>query len=278
MRLSVIAWVCAIVVGLTLGGCRRETVPAPMLTAARSLAVASNPGPKDPGQTDPGQTDRRIAYSHSFVLELPSTEVEAAQQRHLADCLAAGCVVLSTHLNSLRNGVIQGSISVRIAPDRFNAFATAITAAPARLVSHTETAEDKTVPLLDLDKRLDAQTALRDRLTQMLKQAGTNVADLVAVEKQLADVQGAIESETAQRDYLRTLTDTVKVDVAYNGLIQQAGPLDVSPVRIALDNFSRTVIQSFGEMIDWVAYALPWLPLAALGAWLLRWMLRRRFP
>lgn len=268
MRLSVIAWVCAIVVGVTLGGCRRETVPAPMLTAARSMAVASNPG----------QTDRRIAYSHNFVLELPSTEVEATQQKHLADCLAAGCVVLSTHLNSLRNGVIQGAISVRIAPDRFGAFATAITTAPARLVSHTETAEDKTVPLLDLDKRLDAQTALRDRLTQMLKQAGTNVADLVAVEKQLADVQGAIESETAQRDYLRTLTDTVKVDVAYNGLIQQAGPLDISPVRLALDNFSRTVIQSFGEMIDWIAYALPWLPLAAAGAWLIRRLLRRRFP
>jgi hypothetical protein len=43
-----------------------------------------------------------------------------------------------------------------------------------------------------------------------------------------------MESETTQRDYLRTNTDTVKVVPAYNGLIQQAGPFDVSPIRAAL--------------------------------------------
>ena len=54
---------------------------------------------------------------------------------------------------------------------------------------------------------------LRDRLSQILKQAGTSVADLVAFEKQPADVQGTIESETARRDYLRTVTDTERVDL-----------------------------------------------------------------
>lgn len=270
MRVSLPLRTCAVgLIGMALlGGCRREVAPTPMLAASRSMAVAATPT----------QSDRRIAYAHSFVLELPSASVQATQQKDLADCLAAGCTVLATHVSSLRNGVVQGSISVRIAPDRYAAFATALTTSPARLVSHTETAEDKTVPLLDLDKRLAAQTTLRDRLTQMLTQAGTSVADLVAVEKQLADVQGTIESETAQRDYLRTLTDTVNVDVAYNGLIQQAGPLDISPIRAALDNFGRTVIQSFGEMIDWIAFALPWLPLGLLAAWLLRRLVRRRSP
>jgi hypothetical protein len=70
-------------------------------------------------------------------------------------------------------------------------------------------------------------------------------------------VQGTIESETAQRDYLHTITDTVKVDVNYNGLIQQAGPFDVSPIRAALDGFAHTAIESFDEMINWIAYALP---------------------
>ena len=116
---------------------------------------------------------------------------------------------------------------------------------------------------------------LRDRLSQILKQAGTSVADLVAVEKQLAEVQGQIESETAQRDYLRTITDTVKVDVAYNGLVQQAGPFDISPIRLALDDFLRTLIESAGDMILAIATALPWLPLAASAAWILGWAVRR---
>ena len=113
-------------------------------------------------------------------------------------------------------GGVQGSILVRIAPDRYEAFANAVTTPAARLISHSETAQDETIPLLDVEKRLDAQTAL-------LQQASDSIGDLVAVEKQLADVQGTIESETAQRAYLRTITTTVKVDVSYDGVIEQAG-------------------------------------------------------
>lgn len=263
-------WTCTLAIGvLLLGGCKPDAAPPPSIAMSkRSMAMAAQPGP----------TDRRIAFSHDFAVELPGDAVEAAQQKNLTDCLAAGCTVLSTHIDRMRNGVIQAAISVRIAPDRYQAFAAAVTAPPAMLVSHTETADDKTVPLLDIEKRLDAQLALRDRLAQMLAQAGTSIADLVAVEKQLADVQGTIESESAQRDYLRTITDTVKVDVAYNGLIQQAGPLDISPIRMALDNFLRTLIQSVGGVIVFTARALPWLPLVILGGWLAHRLLRRRFP
>jgi hypothetical protein len=253
---------------LLLTNCRRQVPPPPLGASARTMAMA----------TEPGNTVRRIAFSHTFVVELPNAVVEVTQQKILTDCLAAGCAVLNTHIDRLRDGVVRGSISVRIAPDRYQAFAAAVTAPPATLVSHTETADDKTVPLLDIEKRLDAQLALRDRLSQMLQLAGTNVTDLVALEKQLADVQGTIESETAQRDYLRTITDTVKVDVAYNGLIQQAGPFDVSPVRASLDNFVRTVIESLGEVIAWIAYALPWLPLVVLAGWIVLRLVPRRFP
>jgi hypothetical protein len=258
---------------LAPAACKRESPPpmayagAPVAPAAmRSMAMAQAPD----------ATNRRVAYTEDFVVELPSSAVEETQQQTLSKCLAAGCTVLNTRLDRLRNGVVQGSISVRIAPDKYQAFADAVVAPPARLVSHAETADDKTIPLLDIEKRLAAQTALRDRLQQMLQQAGTSVGDLVAVEKQLAEVQGTIESETAQRDYLRTITDTVRVDVSYNGLIQQAGPIDVSPIRAALDEFVQTVIESFGEMIGLIAYALPWLPVAGLAAWLLRRIVRRR--
>jgi len=254
---------------LSLAACKREVQPISMATPPMMRGMAMAAGAPD-------ATTRRIAYSESFVVELPGDAVETTQQKVLTACIAAGCEVLNTRLDRLRDGSVQGGFSARIAPDKYKAFADAVVAPPARLVSHAETAEDKTIPLLDIEKRLDAQIALRDRLSAMLKQTGTSVADLVAVEKQLADVQGAIESETAQRDYLRTITDTVKVDVSYNGLIQQAGPIDLSPIRVAFDRFVQTVIESFGEIIGWVAYALPWLPLAALGGWVVRLVLRRR--
>jgi len=252
---------------LVLVGCKPDASPPPGLRGAmRAMAMAA----------PPGAADRRIAFSHEFAVELPNSAVEATQQKNLTDCLAAGCTVLNSRLDRMPDGAVQGSISVRIAPDRYQAFAEAVTAPPARLVSHAETAVDETAPMLDIDKRLAAQMVLRDRLLELLKQAGGSVGDLVSVEKQLADVQGTIESETAQRDYLRTLTDTVKVDVAYNGLIQQAGPFDLSPIRAAADRFAHDVIFSVGQLISCVALALPWLPLAALAGWIAHWLIRRR--
>lgn len=254
-----------------LAGCKPQA-PAPMVAGHAPMAASMM------RMAEAGASVQRIAYTHNFAIELPSDAVQAAQQKNLADCLAAGCSVLNSRLDRLPNGAVQGSISVRIAPDKFQAFADSVTAPPARLISHAQSAEDKTIAVLDVAKRLAAQEALRDRLTQLLQQAAGNVGDLVSVEKQLAEVQGTIESETAQRDYLRTITDTVAVDVSYNGLIQQAGPFDVSPIRAALDSFMQTMIASVGEVISWIAYALPWLPLVALAVWALRAVFRRRFP
>ena len=254
-----------------LTGCKPQA-PAPLAVARAPMAAAMM------RMAEPGDTVRMIAYTHNFAIELPSDAVQSVQQKNLADCLAAGCSVMNSRLDRLPNGAVEGSISVRIAPGKFQPFADSLTAPPARLISHAQSAEDKTTAVLDIEKRLAAQQALRDRLTQLLQQANGNVGDLVSIEKQLAELQGTIESETAQRDYLRTITDTVRVDVTYNGLIQQAGPFDVSPIRAALDSFMQTMIASVGEVISWIAYALPWLPLAALAAWLLRLVVRRRQP
>ena len=271
MRYANTTWYAtlAVALALLLAACKPDTAPPPGLRGAmRAMAMAA----------PPADADRRIALSHEFAVELPNAAVEPTLQKNLTDCLAAGCSVLNSRLDRLPDGVVQGSISVRIAPARYQAFADAIVAPPARLVSHAEAAVDETAPMLDVEKRLAAQVALRDRLSEMLKQTGTSVGDLVAVEKQLADVQGTIESETAQRDYLRTITDTVKVDMAYNGLIQQAGPFDVSPIRAAADRFVHDVILSVGQLISCVAYALPWLPLALLAGWIVRALVRRRAP
>ena len=257
----------AAVAVVLLTACKRQAaVPA---LSGSSVHVARLSAPS-------GEPARRIAVSHRFMVDLPGADVERTQRETLAGCDPPGCWVLATHIGQTRDGAVQASISVRIAPERYAGFAAAITAPPARLTSHTESAEDKTLAVLDIEKRLDAQMVLRDRLMQLLKQSGTSIGDMVAVEKQLADVQGTIESETAQRDYLRTITDTVMVEVSYNGLIQQAGPFDVSPLLVALEGFAGIVIQSVGDMIAWFAYALPWLAIVVLAGWAGRRLLRRQ--
>jgi hypothetical protein len=171
---------------------------------------------------------------------------------------------------------INARSEVRIAPDAFSAFADLLAAPPGRIVMHSETADDKTIPVLDTEKRLGLKSVLRDRLIAMLQEPGTkSPADLITIEKELAQVQGDIESIVAQRDYLRTITETVHVVIRYDGLAAEAAGVDLSPINQAGKNIGATFVVSVAALISFLAAIAPWLPLIALLAWGVRRALRR---
>src|SRR5262245_58582834 len=200
-------------------------------------AAATSPSPSQ----QPGPV-RHIAVTRSLALRMPANEVAAIQQKHLAECAKLGCTVLESYLNRLNDGRTSGRVSVRLTPDRYPDFAAAITAPPVEVVTQSERAEDRTAAVLDLDKRLEVKTALRDRLIYMLKDPNTkNTADLLAIEKELAQMQGDIESSTAQRDYLRTITETVRIDITYDGRSVVVAGYDFSPIRRAVRSEERRV-------------------------------------
>jgi hypothetical protein len=239
------------------------------------LVVPQTPG--NPGaQNAQRGAERRVAISHRFTLRLANTEVDSVQGKHLAECRKIGCTISSTSLNRSDDGRINAQSSLRIPADAYAAFATTITTPPAHVISHSETAEDKFVPMLDLEKRLEVKSALRQRLTAMLQDANTkSVADIVAVEKELAQVQGDIETATAQHNYLLTITGTVRVDISYSGQAAVVGGFDFSPVARAIDRLGPTLVNSLAALISFLAMILPWLPLAAFVLWIVRRGIRR---
>jgi hypothetical protein len=240
------------------------------ITSRREVADASVSQAADPA------TARRLAMTHAFTLRLASSEVETLQQKHLSECAKLECTVLNTYLDRSNEGRINARISVRIAPERYPAFAAVLALPPAEIITHSESAEDKTVPMLDIEKRLEVKSALRDRLAAMLRDPGTkSAADLAAIEKELAQAQGDIESIAAQRDYLRTITETVRVNVSYVGVPLRAAGFDLSPIQRSVNGIGRTVIESIAYLISFLAAAVPWLPLIALLAWGARRGLRR---
>jgi hypothetical protein len=230
----------------------------------------------DGARAAPTNTQAKLAVTHSYALAMASREVETVQRRDLDECARLGCTVLTTTLQRADSGRVVARTSLRISPQSFDAFAKVLAASPARVVSHSQTTEDKTVPLLDLEKRLAAKTALRDRLEAMLKDPATKTtADLLAIEKELAQIQGDIESATAQRDYLRTITDTVRVDISYDGIVAEVAGLDAGPLKRALGDFGATALTSLASLIYFVAALLPWLPVIVACGWLARRGLRR---
>jgi hypothetical protein len=232
--------------------------------------------PNAPSQPQQAGSTRRIAVTRSFTLRLPGSEVAAVQERHLTECARLECTVLETRLDQLGDGRVNARASVRVAPERYPALAAVITARPAEVTTQSERADDRTIAVLDVDKRLEVKTALRERLTAMLNDPATkSVTDLIAIEKELVQSQGDIESATTQRNYLRTITDTVQVDITYDGRQAVVAGYDFSPIKRAVDSIGGTFATSVASLITLVAATVPWLPVIALLVWGARRGLRR---
>ena len=240
----------------------------------QDLRLAQLPNAPSPPQ-QAGST-RRIAVTRSFTLRLLGSEVAAVQERHLTECARLECTVLETRLDQLGDGRVSARASVRVAPERYPTLAAIITARPAEVTTQSERADDRTIAALDVDKRLEVKTALRDRLTAMLNDPGTkSVADLIAIEKELVQAQGDIEAATTLRNYLRTITDTVQVDITYDGHQVVVAGYDFSPIKRAIDSIGGTFATSVASLITFVATTVPWLPVIVLLVWGARRGLRR---
>jgi hypothetical protein len=251
---------------LLLMGCNPQQssqAPVPDHLAAQATAASQSDG-------------KHVAVSHRFSLRLPGGEIREVHQKHLAECRRLGCQVLSTSLDQSTKGRAQARSSVRISPKAFPDFERAISAPPAEVAVRTETAEDKSLPILDVEKRLEVKSALRDRLTAMVKEPGQkSAADIASIERQIADLQGEIEAAIAQRDYLRTITETVRVDIDYSSVSARAGGVNFSPIADALTGALDTFIQSTASVIVFAIAAAPWIPLAILALWAIRRVRRR---
>jgi Domain of unknown function (DUF4349) len=259
---------------------RRLPIMALLLLTLAACASPSNYASNDGSAAVQGgyqsTVDRRLAITHRFTLRVPNAETEAIQQKHLAECARLGCTILSTSIDRSNEGRTNARATVRIKPESYDAFAALLAASPAKVTMHSQSAEDLALPVLDAEKRLEAKTLLRDRLTAMLHDQSVKIAaDLITIEKELAQAQGEIETIVAQRDSLRARTDTVRIEIFYAGAAGQVGGMDLTPIALAISGIGQTVVSSVSWLISTLAAIVPWLPVIALIWWAARRGLRR---
>ena len=220
---------------------------------------------------------RSVEVGHRFTLRVPNAETEAIQQKHLAECIKLGCAIVSTSIDRSNEGHVSAEATVRIKPESYDAFAALLAAAPVKVTIHAQSAEDLSLTIIDTEKRIEAKVLFRDRLTAMLRdQSVKSAADLITIEKELAQAQGEIEAITAQRESLRRRTDTVRIDISYTGAAVQFGGVDLTPIYHAVSGIGQIVISSLSSMIVALAAIVPWLPILALVWWAARRLIRRR--
>lgn len=222
--------------------------------------------------------DARIEERRAYRLQFAAAEpLVDAYRRIQAACVdAAGCRVEHGRLDTPRHGLASGELGLRI--DR----ATLDDAEPLRLIGESPalsgaeiTREDRTQQIIDLEARLAQQIVLRERLTELAREgrefSERRIQDLLQVERELARVQGEIESMQGRQRHLARVTDSVAVAASFQEQRwvepHQHGVL--APLWRALDRSASLFFESLGQVILVVVFLTPWLVLGLPALWLL---------
>jgi hypothetical protein len=178
---------------------------------------------------------------------------------------------------------VRGELVLRVPSENFDVLVN-----DTRGLGEVQTVEvnsrDVTDQLVDIEARLENLRAERDRLRELYDQANTT-EDVLAVQRELSDVQGEIERLEARQQSLEN-------QVAYSTLTVRLEEPRPTPNRVAPDRWYDTpVLSAFMQSVDGVAvvaraavvgfaFALPYflafaLPVVVVGGVL--WRVARRF-
>lgn len=260
--------------------------PAPVMMSDGFAAEKRAAAPSSPQVSETSTAQSYLAYRYNYGFELPSKAVAATAKSHADMCQAAGankCQILSSSTNDNNADYVSANLALRAEPEWLESFIgdiqNSVTNAEGRMTSNSVSAEDLTRSILDTDARLKAQTTLRDRLQGLLATRNAELSDLLALERELARVQGQIESATTNLAALRQRVSMSRVDINYQSKRLAVSQSAFTPVTNSLKGFVRKLSYGLSNVIDFFAGILPWLLLVILpGLWLLRWFWRRRKP
>jgi len=282
---------------IVLAACSRseqfsESVPAPMgdiaemkMQAGAGFAEQADlASPPPPGSEPSNPSDQSfLAYRYNHSFELPAENIIATAKSHADLCMQAGpskCQVLGSSQSAYSKTNVSAQLSFRAQPDWLVGFKQeiyeSVEAADGKIRNESSSVEDLTRSILDTDARLKAKKTLRERLEKHLETRDAKLGDLLAMERELARVQGEIESATSQLNALRKRVSMSVVDINYQSRSVAVARGNFAPIAEAFDEFFFMLSSSAAAVILFVAAILPWLLLIIPLFWLIRYLWRKR--
>jgi len=262
--------------------------PAPPPPVSASATGDADQRPAQPTTTQPGQPPGPapilyLAYSYGVGLEIPSQRLSGVMDRHVQACQSAGprlCQLIESNRQGDPESYMQGYVWLRGEPAWLRAFMGGLEAqadeAGGRITSQTVQSEDLTRQIVDTEARLRALTALRDRLQELLRSRPGRLADLLEVERELARVQGEIDSTQSTLAVMRTRVAMSELRLNYQSSPRPLGSDTFRPLRDALAGFLGIVVAGFAAIVTIIAGLIPLAVVVVPLAWLaLRWRKRR---
>lgn len=258
--------------------------PPPMdADEQRQNASTASPGPNQPSQPAGPTPVLYLAYTYALGLEIPSQRLSAVMDRHVQACQAAGprlCQLINSNRSGDPDSYMEGYVSIRGEPNWLNTFKSGMAQqadeAGGRIISENTTSEDLTRQIVDTEARLRAQTALRDRLQELLRSRPGRLADLLEVERELARVQGEIDAVQSALAVMRTRVSMSELTLTYRSSPRAAGSDTLEPLRQAFADFLGIIVAGFSLILRIIASLIPFaIVFIPLGWFLLRWRRQR---
>ena len=157
------------------------------------------------------EVDQKIIKNGYLQLVVDKVADAADQVARIAT--ARGGFVQSSNVTENGDGSFSGDVAVRVPVDTFDEAMTEIKKLATLVKSETATGQDVTEQYTDLQAQLRNAQAQEQTYLAILKQAKT-VQDTLAVQQQLGNIRGTIESLQGRIQYLTNATSFSTIDVS----------------------------------------------------------------
>jgi Domain of unknown function (DUF4349) len=201
-----------------------------------------------------------LAYSYGVGLELPAENLAALVERHVQACQGAGprlCQLVGSNVSGDPESSMNGFVSLRGEPAWLGVFMRGLDAeadaAGGRIMQETTNTQDLTRQIVDSEARQRAQSTLRDRLQDLLRNRGGRLADLLETERELARVQGEIDALTSSLAVMRTRVAMSELTLSYQSSSQPLRGDTFRPLGEAFAAFLGIVVQGLAAIVYLIA-------------------------
>lgn len=204
-----------------------------------------------------------LAYAYSVSFLLPQNKVEAQMKAHQQACETAGlnkCQVISASINN-DEANISANLSIRAEPTWLATFRGNFQKdaqnSGGRITQNNVTSQDLTREITDTEARLRALNALRTRLEAIIATRPGKLSDLLDAERELARVQGDIDSFNSNLAVAKARVDMSVIDLNYVSRPDAVNNSALEPLKQSFLNFFRNIVSGFAAVLDIISTLLP---------------------
>jgi len=254
----------ALLAGCSQAGSEAEYADGAIAEGVTSIDIEepeAAPAPQSGGEI-PVSTPQ-IAYIYEYGFRLAGSAIPLLQERHVALCESMGptqCQVIEMRSSGGEGDYASGYLNLAVAAPRAREFGAKLGEAAenegGEQVSASISGEDLSKQIVDTEARLRARTVLRDRLMEVLRNRQGDVAELVAAERSVAQVNEEIDQARSWLAEMRGRVNFSRVNVSYSSGAPSGGGF-MEPIRNAFGSIGSILGNTIAALIIFLTIALP---------------------